>query len=256
MLVLIIEDESLAAERLKNLLTEIDPSIEVVQILKSVEASLKWFDHNDEPDLILSDIQLLDSLSFDIFSQREIKCPIIFTTAFNQYAIQAFEVNSVDYLLKPVQKEKLSTALEKFNTQQSGSVVSHLTPDDLEKIALMVKNTQPEYKSRFLVKLGQKIRAIPIEKIAYFFTKDKLTFLVTNTGDKYPLDNSLEEIDQLLDPNIFFRLNRKFVAKINAVKEIHPYFKGRLKIELSPPIDNDIVISSDKTPSFKKWLDK
>ena len=256
MLVLIIEDESLAAERLQNLLTEIDPSIEVVQILKSVEASLKWFDHNDEPDLILSDIQLLDSLSFDIFSKREIKCPIIFTTAYDQYAMQAFEVNSVDYLLKPVQKEKLSTALEKFNAQQSGGVVSHLTPDDIEKIAQMVKNTQPNYKSRFLVKLGQKIRAIPIEKIAYFFTKDKLTFLVTNTGDKYPLDNSLEEIDQLLDPNIFFRLNRKFVTKINAVKEIHPYFKGRLKIELSPPIDNDIVISSDKTPSFKKWLDK
>ena len=256
MLVLILEDESLAAERLQKLLLEIDPSIEIVQILKSVEASLKWFDHNDEPDLILSDIQLLDSLSFDIFSQREIKCPIIFTTAYDQYAMQAFEVNSVDYLLKPVQKEKLSTALEKFNAQQSGAVVSHLTPDDIEKIALMVKNRQPEYKSRFLVKLGQKIRAIPIEKIAYFFTKDKLTFLVTNTGDKYPLDNSLEEIDQLLDPNIFFRLNRKFVTKINAVKEIHPYFKGRLKIELSPPIDNDIVISSDKTPSFKKWLDK
>ena len=232
MLVLILEDESLAAERLKNLLIEIDPSIEVVKILKSVEASLKWFDNNDEPDLILSDIQLLDSLSFDIFSQREIKCPIIFTTAFNQYAIQAFEVNSVDYLLKPVQKEKLSTALEKFNAQQSGAVVSHLTPDDIEKIALMVKNRQPEYKSRFLVKLGQKIRAIPIEKIAYFFTKDKLTFLVTNTGDKYPLDNSLEEIDQLLDPNIFFRLNRKFVTKINAVKEIHPYFKGIIKYAL------------------------
>lgn len=255
MLVLIIEDESLAAERLRNLLIEIDPSIEVVQILKSVEASLKWFDQNDEPDLILSDIQLLDSLSFDIFSQREIKCPIIFTTAYDQYAIQAFEVNSVDYLLKPVQKEKLSTALEKFNTQQSGTV-SHLTSDDLEKIAQMVRNKQPEYKSRFMVKLGQKIRAIPVEKIAYFFTKDKLTFLVTNTGDKYPLDNSLEEIDQLLDPNFFFRLNRKFVVKINAVKEIHPYFKGRLKIELSPPIDKDIVISSDKTPSFKKWLDK
>ncbi len=255
MLVLIIEDESLAAERLQNLLIEIDPSIEVVQILKSVEASLKWFDQNDEPDLILSDIQLLDSLSFDIFSQREIKCPIIFTTAYDQYAIQAFEVNSVDYLLKPVQKEKLSTALEKFNTQQSGTV-SHLTSDDLEKIAQMVRNKQPEYKSRFMVKLGQKIRAIPVEKIAYFYTKDKLTFLVTNTGDKYPLDNSLEEIDQLLDPNIFFRLNRKFVTKINAVKEIHPYFKGRLKIDLSPPIDQDIVISSDKTPSFKKWLDK
>jgi len=255
MLVLIIEDESLAAERLQNLLIEIDPSIEVVQILKSVEASLKWFDQNDEPDLILSDIQLLDSLSFDIFSQREIKCPIIFTTAYDQYAIQAFEVNSVDYLLKPVQKEKLSTALEKFNTQQSGTV-SHLTSDDLEKIALMVRNRQPDYKSRFMVKLGQKIRAIPVEKIAYFYTKDKLTFLVTNTGDKYPLDNSLEEIDQLLDPNIFFRLNRKFVTKINAVKEIHPYFKGRLKIDLSPPIDEDIVISSDKTPSFKKWLDK
>lgn len=255
MRVLILEDESLAAEKLQNLLHEIDPSIEVVQILKSVEASLKWFDHNDEPDLILSDIQLLDSLSFDIFSQREIKCPIIFTTAYDQYAIQAFEVNSVDYLLKPVQKVKLSAAIEKYNTNQN-SVGGHLSPDDLEKISQMVKNSRPEYKSRFLVKLGQKIRAIPIDKIAYFLTKDKLTFLVTDTGDKYPLDNSLEEIDQLLDPNIFFRLNRKFVAKINAVKEIHPYFKGRLKIELSPPIDEDIVISSDKTPSFKKWLDK
>ncbi len=255
MKILILEDETLAAEKLQNLVTEIEPSAEIIGVLKSVEATLLWLEQNDEPDLILSDIQLLDSVSFDIFSEKEVKCPIIFTTAYDQYAIQAFDVNSVDYLLKPIQKEKLEAALEKYKSAKNN--LGGISTADIGKIADMIRDHSQEFKSRFLVKLGQKIRAIPVEKIAYFFTEDKMTFIMTEAGEKYPIDHSLEDVDTVLDPRIFFRINRKYIICLDAVKEIHPYFKGRLKLELNPAIDDDdIVISSEKTPSFKQWLDR
>lgn len=253
MKVLILEDEGLASEKLVNLIKELDPSVEIVATLKSVEAGVEWFSSHEAPELIFSDIQLLDGLSFEIFQQVKVESPVIFTTAYDQYAIQAFEVNSVDYLLKPVRKEKLAASLEKFKSKSGSGGGSQ----QLEKLTELILQTQKDYKQRFLVKVGHRIQTIPVESIAYFFTQDKMTYVVTEDGNKSPMDHTLEEIDKMLDPDKFYRINRKYVVKISAVKEIHPYFKGRVKLKLDPDNgDDDIVISSDKTPGFKRWLDR
>ena len=251
MKVLIFEDEKLASERLGDLLKELRPNTEVVAAIKSVEAGVLWLQNNEHPDLIISDIQLLDGTSFEIFSQVPVKCPVIFTTAYDQYAIRAFEVNSVDYLLKPIQSEKLENAIKKYEHKSSGQ-----SSIDMEQIKSLLQSDQKTYKSRFLVKVGQKIQAIPVEKIAYFFTRDKLTYIVTFENKKLPIDHTLEEIDGMLHPGHFFRINRKFIVHFEAVADIHPYFKGRLKLGLNPSIDEEIVISTEKTPSFKRWLDQ
>lgn len=251
--VLIFEDEKLASERLIELLKELRPSMEVVGSVKSVEAAVLWLENNDQPDLIISDIQLLDGTSFEIFSQVQVACPVIFTTAYDQYAIKAFEVNSVDYLLKPIGQDKLEAALVKFEAKV-GSGTS--TGFDIEQIRSLLGSSSPEYKSRFLVKVGQRIRAIPIEKVAYFFSRDKLTYIVTFDNQKYPIDQTLEELEGLINPKDFFRVNRKFVVHFNSVADIHPYFKGRVKLGLSPQIEEEIVVSSEKTPVFKRWLDQ
>ena len=253
MKVLIIEDEALAAEKLQTMLNEIDSGLEIAGITKSVEGSVQWLKDNPEPDLIISDIHLSDSLCFDIFTELKPKCPVIFATAYDQYAIQAFEVNSIDYLLKPIQKEKLKNSIAKFHGLKSKNATNF---PNLEKIADIINQSNREYKSRFLVKVGTKIKSIQVNQICYFYTHDKMTYIVAKDGKKYPIDHTLEEIDNLLDPGNFFRINRKYVIHIESVNEIHPYFKGRLKISLTPHIDDDIVISSEKTPSFKAWLDK
>ncbi|WP_305981948.1 LytR/AlgR family response regulator transcription factor [Roseivirga thermotolerans] len=252
MRVVVFEDEKLASERLIELIQELKPQAEVVASLKSVEAALLWLDNNPEPDLLVSDIQLLDGSSFEIFEQNPIKCPVIFTTAYNEYAIKAFEVNSVDYLLKPIQKEKLANALLKLEERQAEAVVS---PLDIDQIRQVIQGTSVEYKSRFLVKFGQRIKAIPVEQIAYFFSQDKLTYLVTFEGKKLPLDQPLEELEGLINPKNYFRVNRKYIVHFDAVSDIHPYFKGRVKLQLEPDAQDDIVISSEKTPLFKQWLD-
>lgn len=251
--VLIFEDEKLASERLTELLKELRPSIDVVASIKSVEAAVLWLENNDQPDLIISDIQLLDGTSFEIFSQVAVSCPVIFTTAYDQYAIKAFEVNSVDYLLKPISKDKLETALGKLDSKLAAGGNKGF---DIEQIRNLLQAESPEYKSRFLVKVGQRIRAIPIEKVAYFYSRDKLTYIVTFENQKYPIDQTLEELEGLVNPKEFFRVNRKFIVHFNAVADIHPYFKGRVKLGLNPLIDEEIVVSSEKTPVFKRWLDQ
>jgi DNA-binding LytR/AlgR family response regulator len=251
--VLIFEDEKLASERLTELLKELRPSITVVASIKSVEAAVLWLENNDPPELIISDIQLLDGTSFEIFSQVAVSCPVIFTTAYDQYAIKAFEVNSVDYLLKPIGKDKLETALGKLDSKLATGGSSGF---DIEQIRNLLQAESPEYKSRFLVKVGQRIRAIPIEKVAYFYSRDKLTYIVTFENQKYPIDQTLEELEGLVNPKEFFRVNRKFIVHFNSVADIHPYFKGRVKLGLNPLIDEEIVVSSEKTPVFKRWLDQ
>jgi len=253
MKVLVFEDEKLASERLVELIKEIRPDAEVIASLKSVEAGLLWLENNEEPDLLISDIQLLDGSSFEIFDQHPIKCPVIFTTAYDEYAIKAFQVNSIDYLLKPIQKQKLALALEKYENRVSGSASASL---DIDKIREAIQGSNVQYKSRFLVKFGQRIKAIPVEQIAYFFSQDKLSYLMCFDGKKLPLDQTLEELEAVLDPKNYFRVNRKFIVHFNAVSDIHPYFKGRVKLDLQPGINDEIVISSDKTPLFKQWLDQ
>lgn len=252
MRVVIFEDEKLASERMVELIKEIRPSAEILTSLKSVEAALLWLAGNEEPDLIVSDIQLLDGSSFEIFSQHKINCPVIFTTAYNEYAIKAFEVNSVDYLLKPIQKQKLSKALDKYDERTKGQSAGI----NVEEIKKALQSDQKQYKSRFLVKFGQRIKAIPTEKIAYFYSQDKLTYLVSFEGKKLPLDQTLEELESLIDPQNYFRVNRKFIVHFDSVTDIHPYFKGRVKLDIKPSSEEDIVISSEKTPLFKKWLDQ
>ncbi|MCG8386727.1 MAG: LytTR family DNA-binding domain-containing protein [Cytophagales bacterium] len=251
MKILILEDETLAAEKIANLLKDIDDGVEIVGELKSIESAVEWFETHEAPGLIISDIRLLDGLSFEIFSQVDYKGPVIFTTAYDQYAIKAFEVNSIDYLLKPVQKDKLEASLHKFkDLSKSGD---HPVP--YEDLLSIIQAQKKEYKSRFMIRSGQKILAVPVEKIAYFYSHNKLTYIVTHDQKKYPLDQPLEVIDPQLDPKLFFRANRQFIVKFDAIDEIHPYFKGRIKIDLKPAAEVDIVISSDKTPEFKRWLD-
>ncbi len=249
--VLILEDETLAAEKISGLLKEVDPETEVLDQLKSIESAVEWFDGHEPPDLVISDIRLLDGLSFEIFSRISYQGPVIFTTAYDQYAIKAFEVNSIDYLLKPVQKERLEASLEKLRSLNKPIE----DPVPYEDLISMIRDQKREYKSRFMIRSGQKILAVPLEKIAYFYSQNKLTYIVTHDDKKYPLDQPLEVIDPQLDPKLFFRANRQFIVKFDAIDEIHPYFKGRIKINLKPAADQDIVISSDKSPEFKKWLD-
>ena len=253
MKVVVFEDEKLASERLIELIQELRPNAEILASLKSVEAGLMWLQNNEEPDLIVSDIQLLDGSSFEIFTQNPIKCPVIFTTAYDEYAIKAFQVNSVDYLLKPIQKQKLENALQKYEERTSGNSSQSL---DIDKIREAIQGSNVQYKSRFLVKYGQRIKAIPVEQIAYFYSQDKLTYLVTFEGKKLPLDQTLEELETVLNPDNYFRVNRKFIVHFDSVSDIHPYFKGRVKLDLQPESGEDIVISSDKTPLFKQWLDQ
>lgn len=249
--VLILEDETLASKKIESMLLEINPDIRLVGVLKSVEAAKEWFNENESPDLVLSDIRLLDGLSFELFESIDYQNPVIFTTAYDQYAIKAFEVNSVDYLLKPVQPEKLEKALGKVNNDKPAE-----TNVPYSEIYEMIKSQQKEFKSRFMIKAGHKILAIPVDKIAYFCSINKLTYIITDDGKKFPCDQTLEVVDGQLDPKVFFRANRKYIVKFEAISEIHPYFKGRIKINLSPEAEDEIVISSERTPEFKKWLDQ
>ncbi len=252
MKVLILEDEQLASDRLTTMLQSIDALIDIVGVLKSIDEGKKWFDSNELPDLVISDIRLLDGLSFDLFRNIELDVPVIFTTAYDQYAIKAFEVNSIDYLLKPILKEKLEIAIEKFKERKANGRF----PADFESLYDLIQNQKKSYKSRFLIKSGVKIVAVSIEKVAYFYSQNKLTYLVTKDGKKFPLDQTLEMLEGQLDPEVFMRANRQFILSFNSISEIHPYFKGRLKLELEPASELEIVISAEKTPEFKGWLDQ
>ena len=249
---LVLEDEQLASDRLVGMLQGIDEEINIVGVLKSIDEGKKWFADNELPDLVISDIRLLDGLSFDLFRSLELDVPVIFTTAYDQYAIKAFEVNSIDYLLKPILKEKLVVAIEKFKERKANNKF----PADFESLYDLIQNQKKSYKSRCLIKSGVKIVAVPIEKVAYFYSQNKLTYLVTKNNKKFPLDQTLEVLEEQLDPDVFMRANRQFIVSFGSISEIHPYFKGRLKLELEPASELEIVISADKTPDFKGWLDQ
>ncbi|WP_298734255.1 LytTR family DNA-binding domain-containing protein [uncultured Chitinophaga sp.] len=252
--VLIIEDEAPAAERLTSLLQQYDERIRPLAVLSSVKEALQWFADHRQPDLILLDIHLSDGLCFDIFKQVELRCPIIFCTAYDQYVLDAFQVHSIDYLLKPVQYPKLEKSLQKM-----AAIRSQMQPatgdTSFNEIIRIIKTSQQSYKSRFMVKAGNRIRAVKSSEIAYFNSRNKITLLVTKEGQRYPLDYTLDELMTMLDPVQFFHVNRNLIIHIDSVKEVHPYFKGRLKLVLVPEYDEETVISSQKTPLFKAWLD-
>ena len=210
--VLLIEDEELASERLKRLLNETDPSLHIAGMTDSIESSVAWLLANPAPDLIFADIQLADGSSFEIFNKVHVKSPVIFTTAYDQYAIDAFKFNSIGYVLKPIKKTELEQALQKFRQLQQATPATPVI--DYQALANALGNRAAEYQKRLVIKFGQTIRTIEISEIAYFYTEEKITFAVTKEGKKWPLDHTLDELEMMLDPAQFFRINRQFIVLI------------------------------------------
>lgn len=246
--VVIIEDEKPSARLLERKLNAI--GVEVNMKLHSVEDSIQWFVNNPEPDLIFLDIQLSDGLSFEIFETVKIVAPVIFTTAYDEYAIQAFKLNSIDYLLKPIDKNELSFAVNKFksNFQNENKEVN------LSEIKKLISNNTKEYKKRFTVNVGTSIKIFNTIDIACFYSQDKTSYLLTNSGRSYILDSSLDKIYDTLDPEVFFKVNRKYVLNINEIKDIINYSNSRLKVNLNTPTEDDIIVARDRVKAFKNWL--
>lgn len=250
MKVVIIEDEKLSAEHLTVLLQKIDLSVTVIKYFDTVSASVTAFREGLNADLIFMDIHLADGNSFEIFNQIELEIPVIFTTAFDNYAIQAFKQNSIDYLLKPIALQELQFAVEKFKKQQKAG-----NKDLISSIATAYQQLNKEYKTRFLVKSGQTIDTIPIEEIHHFETKESLSFLVTHKGNHYLIDYTLDQLETLLQPKNFFRINRKIILHIQSIEKVSTYFNSRLSI-VTKFLDNDAkIVSRDRVNDFKKWLD-
>lgn len=248
---LIIEDEQDAAERLEGMLLRIEPSITIAARLDSVESSVIWLQQNPLPDLIMLDIQLGDGLSFDIFKKVRPDCFIIFTTAYDAYAIKAFELNSIDYLLKPVDEEKLKAGLEKFHRLRNNQLSINF-----EKILAMIDGHKKEYKKRFVVSIANKMKMVDTNHVAYFYSMEKSTFLSTFDNLHFPLDFSLDHLETILDPKVFFRINRQYIVHDTAIERIHILSKSRIQIQTNPPIADGLLVSSARTAEFRKWLDK
>ena len=245
--VVIVEDEKFAAKKLEDLLRKVDPGMEILQKLESVEDAINWFSQNDKPDLIFMDIQLDDGISFEIFDAVKIECPVIFTTAYNEYAIRAFKVNSVDYLLKPIELEALQSAINKFKKLFVGN-------HDLEdRISKVFNQLSLKHKTRFFVKVGIRFQSIPVENICCFFVEERNTFLNTTEGKTYDLDYSLDQLQKMVDPDLFFRVNRNYLVNINCIGDIVSYSTSRLKLKVGK---TEQIVSRDKVADFKLWMDR
>ncbi len=249
MKILLIEDEIPAARQLSKLLLEQRPTFQILDTLDSVEGAVRWFRTFPAPDLVFMDIQIADGLSFDIFKQAEIKSPVIFTTAFDHYAVQAFKVNAIDYLLKPIDPEDLGRALQKMEMHRNSAPVF-----EYEMLAHYFKKEQ--YKERFLVKTGQQLAFVATTDIAFFRSADGLTQAFTFSGKKYFVENTLEELERLLHPRDFFRISRNMTLRIDAIAKISPHLNGRLKLETNPVAPEEIFVSRERAAEFKAWLDK
>ncbi len=250
MRLLIIEDEILASNRLKKLVAELDPGIEVIDVIDSVEDGVRWFNTYESPDLILTDIQLADGLSFEIFEQQPPSVPLIFTTAYDNFAIKAFKVNGIDYLLKPIDKVELGKALEKARQHRQSQTL------DLGALASMLQQGErKQYKERFMVKVGEQLKFVKTEDIAYFQSEDGYAHLMTWSGEKQIIDFSLDQLRDMLNPKDFKRINRQVVVNIDCIDKVTNYFNSRLKLILKPD-GNDVVVSRDRVNDFKAWLDR
>ncbi len=249
MKVVVIEDEAPAARRLIKLIGQCDANMEVLTVLDSVTKSVAWFKQHTAPELIFSDIQLSDDLSFSIYQQLNITTPIIFTTAYDEYAIKAFQHHSIDYLLKPIRKEALQQSIEKFKRLQAPHVIPNF-----QQLFNNLKNTH--YKSRFLVYAGNSLIPVPVQEVAYCYSEDGVTFLMTNTEQRHMLNDSLDQLEQQLDPTLFFRANRQFIVSIHAVNTLHPHFNQKLKLTVQPETTTEIIISKLKATAFKNWLNQ
>ncbi len=249
--VLIIEDESATARRLQKLLLEIDPDIQVLAIHESIAQTVNWLKLHGEPDLMFMDINLSDGLSFEIFTEIEVNCPVIFTTAYDQYAIQAFKVNSIDYLLKPVVKDILSESIRKYYKLQRPAAENKL---DIAKLALALGIQKPDYMKRLVVRYGEVIKAIEVKDAAYFYSDEKIVFMALKEGKAYPVDFTLDHLEARLNPELFFRINRKFLINYHAIEKMISYSKSRIKVTLNPPCELEAISSTERSGEFKEWL--
>ncbi|MGD1842385.1 MAG: LytR/AlgR family response regulator transcription factor [Thermonemataceae bacterium] len=250
--VLIVEDEAPAARRLQKLIQEIVPDWCILDVIDSVEDATSWLKTHENPQLIFMDIQLADGISFHIFEHISVKVPIIFTTAYDEYAIKAFQVNSIDYLLKPIDKQALKDSIHKFQELFSTAAPS---TTNLDLLLTQLQERKLSYKDRFLVKMGDRLVSIEQNQVAYFMAEDKIVLLVTSDEKRFAIDYTLEKLENLLNPKAFFRLNRKFIARFNAISQVHQYFNGKLKVELVPLPPTEVLVSREKSAVFKGWLD-
>ena len=246
--ILIVEDEKPAATRLLNMLKKVEPEANVLGITDGVESTLNFLDNHPNPDLVFLDIHLSDGSAFELFNHHPMnEMGIIFSTAFDQYAIEAFKVNAMYYLLKPIKQEELEKALSRFKELREKEnnykeIVSRLL-------------TKPAAEKRFLIRMGQSLRLVHQQDIAYFYTSDKITFMMTREGRKYPLDYTLENLELMIDPTKFFRINRQYILHIDAIQQMHAHSKARVRIDLLPAAHEEVIVSTEKSPLFKKWLE-
>ena len=252
--ILIIEDEKPAAEKLALLLKRYDPDITIADVLPSVASAVQWFrNEGNIAELIFMDIRLSDGLCFDIFREVSIRTPVIFTTAYNEYALQAFKVNAIDYLLKPVSYDELYKSMEKLTSlrENLADVRSRIRTEELNQL---ISHFSKNYKSRFMIKIGEHIRSVKTDDISLFFADGRYVFVLTTKGKEYIIDYKMDELPELLDPEQYFRLNRTFIVNINAIKDVIVYSNSRLKVLLNQAVDNELIVSREKVVYFKQWF--
>lgn len=250
MKVLIVEDEKMAARRLQRMVLEIDDQIEILATLDSIDGVINWVKNEPHPDLIFMDIHLADGSCFDIFNHVDIQKPIIFTTAYDEYAIQAFQVNAIDYLLKPIKPQALEKAIEKYQKQQPQQPAAQsIDLTELSRLLQRQKNI-----NRFLIRIGQNFKTVEVKEAAYFYTENKITFLMSKEGKRYPVDYSLEKLETFLPPQSFFRINRQFIVCIDAIGKMYAVSKSRVKLEMNPSASIDTIVSTERSGKFKRWL--
>ena len=250
--IILIEDELYNLRLLEDMIKKLRSGWEVIKTFESVNDSVKWLRNNPHPELIFMDIQLADGLCFSIFDQVEVKSLVIFTTAYDNYAIRAFKVNSIDYLLKPFKEKDLEAAIEKFEKFRQLSAETKSKQDYSEIMDAILKG-EKKYRKRFLVSKGPAYYMLPIEEIAYFISENRITTSVTFDNQKQTIDFTLESLEEQLDPENFFRANRQLILNIRALRKIENYFDGKLKIRLNPPFDGELIVSRLKAISFKDW---
>ncbi len=254
--ILIIEDEAIAAQRIRQIVQEKIMDAQIVGHCDSVEGSIQFLSTHQSPDLILMDIELVDGQSFEIFDEVAIKCPVIFTTAYDEFALKAFKVHSIDYLLKPIQAEELVSSIGKFRQLQQvyGTGSGFDAQQLVQQLRQLAAAPAGNYREHFLVRQGQKLLSIPAADVAYFYSEGRITFLKTWEGKFYALEGSLEEVEQQVDPRIFFRSSRKYLTARKAIGNVYVHFNGKFKITLKPATTDDVFVSRDRAPEFKKWL--
>lgn len=249
--ILIVEDEKPAARRLARLIKELNPDSEIIGFCDGVQSAVDFLKQNPTPDLIMLDIQLGDGVSFDIFKQVKVDCPVIFTTAYDEFAIKAFELNSIDYLLKPINIDSLKKSLSKYEQLQKQKIRLNL-----ENILPAIGKEEKQYKKRFLIAIGERLVSINTDDIAYFSSIDKSTFIVDQGNMYYAIDFSLDKLEELLEPEQFFRINRQFIISSSSIDKIFILSKSRIKLILQPNTKEEILVSNARTHEFREWLDK